>query len=60
LNQIKIRRLNWFNSAGSWSRARRGQTGTIGKLPKNYSDAGLKVRLAAGDTFRAAAVEQEE
>ena len=35
-----------------------GKTTTIGKLAKQYSDAGLKVRLAAGDTFRAAAVEQ--
>jgi fused signal recognition particle receptor len=35
-----------------------GKTTTIGKLAKTYHDAGLKVRLAAGDTFRAAAVEQ--
>jgi fused signal recognition particle receptor len=35
-----------------------GKTTTIGKLAKQYSDAGLKVRMAAGDTFRAAAVEQ--
>jgi fused signal recognition particle receptor len=35
-----------------------GKTTTIGKLAKQYRDAGLKVRLAAGDTFRAAAVEQ--
>ena len=35
-----------------------GKTTTIGKLAKQYSDAGLKVRLAAGDTFRAAAVQQ--
>jgi len=35
-----------------------GKTTTIGKLAKSYVDAGLKVRLAAGDTFRAAAVEQ--
>ncbi len=35
-----------------------GKTTTIGKLAKHYRDAGLKVRLAAGDTFRAAAVEQ--
>jgi len=35
-----------------------GKTTTIGKLAKNYRDAGLKVHLAAGDTFRAAAVEQ--
>ncbi|MEQ9326545.1 MAG: signal recognition particle-docking protein FtsY [Rhodospirillales bacterium] len=35
-----------------------GKTTTIGKLAKNYSDAGLKVMMAAGDTFRAAAIEQ--
>ncbi len=35
-----------------------GKTTTIGKLAKQYRDNGLKVRLAAGDTFRAAAVEQ--
>jgi fused signal recognition particle receptor len=35
-----------------------GKTTTIGKLAKQYRDAGLKVHLAAGDTFRAAAVEQ--
>ncbi len=35
-----------------------GKTTTIGKMAKTYSDAGLKVMLAAGDTFRAAAVEQ--
>jgi fused signal recognition particle receptor len=35
-----------------------GKTTTIGKLAKRFSDAGLKVMLAAGDTFRAAAVEQ--
>jgi fused signal recognition particle receptor len=35
-----------------------GKTTTIGKLAKQYTDAGLKVRMAAGDTFRAAAVEQ--
>jgi fused signal recognition particle receptor len=35
-----------------------GKTTTIGKLAKHYSDRGLKVHLAAGDTFRAAAVEQ--
>ncbi|HEY9163419.1 MAG TPA: signal recognition particle-docking protein FtsY [Magnetovibrio sp.] len=35
-----------------------GKTTTIGKLAKQYSDAGLNVMLAAGDTFRAAAVEQ--
>jgi len=35
-----------------------GKTTTIGKLAKSYIDAGRKVVLAAGDTFRAAAVEQ--
>jgi fused signal recognition particle receptor len=35
-----------------------GKTTTIGKLAKLYGDSGKKVVLAAGDTFRAAAVEQ--
>ena len=35
-----------------------GKTTTIGKLAKQYRDAGLSVMIAAGDTFRAAAVEQ--
>jgi fused signal recognition particle receptor len=35
-----------------------GKTTTIGKLAKQWTDAGRKVHLAAGDTFRAAAVEQ--
>ncbi len=35
-----------------------GKTTTIGKLAKIYRDRGLKVLLAAGDTFRAAAIEQ--
>jgi fused signal recognition particle receptor len=35
-----------------------GKTTTIAKLAKQYRDAGLAVVLAAGDTFRAAAVEQ--
>ena len=35
-----------------------GKTTTIGKLAKHYTEQGLKVRLAAGDTFRAAAIEQ--
>jgi fused signal recognition particle receptor len=35
-----------------------GKTTTIGKLAKFYRDQGLKVTMAAGDTFRAAAVEQ--
>ncbi|HLY44017.1 MAG TPA: signal recognition particle-docking protein FtsY [Stellaceae bacterium] len=35
-----------------------GKTTTIGKLARQYRDEGLSVMLAAGDTFRAAAVEQ--
>jgi len=35
-----------------------GKTTTIGKLAKRFKDEGLSVMLAAGDTFRAAAVEQ--
>ncbi len=35
-----------------------GKTTTIGKLAKRYKDEGLTVSIAAGDTFRAAAVEQ--
>jgi fused signal recognition particle receptor len=35
-----------------------GKTTTIGKLAKRLKDEGLMVMLAAGDTFRAAAVEQ--
>jgi len=35
-----------------------GKTTTIGKLAKRFKDQGLSVMLAAGDTFRAAAVEQ--
>jgi len=35
-----------------------GKTTTIGKLARRFKDQGLKVMLAAGDTFRAAAVEQ--
>ena len=35
-----------------------GKTTTIGKLAKLYQQSGKKVMLAAGDTFRAAAVEQ--
>lgn len=37
-----------------------GKTTTVGKLAKQASDAGLKVVLAACDTFRAAAVAQLE
>ncbi len=35
-----------------------GKTTTIAKLAKQYRDEGMRVVLAAGDTFRAAAVEQ--
>jgi len=35
-----------------------GKTTTIGKLANRYQQSGHKVMLAAGDTFRAAAVEQ--
>jgi fused signal recognition particle receptor len=37
-----------------------GKTTTIGKLAKQYQAQGKSVMLAAGDTFRAAAVEQLE
>lgn len=37
-----------------------GKTTTIGKLAQKLSDEGKKVMLAAGDTFRAAAIEQLE
>lgn len=37
-----------------------GKTTTIGKLAAQYRQAGKKVLLAAGDTFRAAAAEQLE
>ena len=35
-----------------------GKTTTIGKLARRFKDRGYTVMLAAGDTFRAAAVEQ--
>lgn len=35
-----------------------GKTTTLGKLAKRYRDEGKKVMIAAGDTFRAAAVQQ--
>ena len=35
-----------------------GKTTTIGKLAQRFKEEGLSVMLAAGDTFRAAAVEQ--
>ena len=35
-----------------------GKTTTIGKLARHFQDQGLTVMLAAGDTFRAAAVAQ--
>ena len=37
-----------------------GKTTTIGKLAKQFKDKGLKVVLGAGDTFRAAAIDQLE
>ncbi len=37
-----------------------GKTTTIGKLANRYTKEGKKVVLAAGDTFRAAAIEQLE
>jgi fused signal recognition particle receptor len=37
-----------------------GKTTTIGKIAAQYRDAGKKVLLVAGDTFRAAAIEQLE
>ena len=37
-----------------------GKTTTIGKLSRQFASEGKKVMLAAGDTFRAAAVEQLE
>jgi len=35
-----------------------GKTTTIGKMAQKFANDGLKVMLAAGDTFRAAAIEQ--
>ena len=35
-----------------------GKTTTIGKLARRFTDEGRSVMLAAGDTFRAAAIEQ--
>lgn len=35
-----------------------GKTTTIGKLSNNFKNKGKKVLIAAGDTFRAAAIEQ--
>ncbi len=37
-----------------------GKTTTIGKLSNNFKKQGNKVLIAAGDTFRAAAIEQLE
>ncbi len=37
-----------------------GKTTSIGKLAQKFSDEGKSVMLAAGDTFRAAAIEQLE
>lgn len=35
-----------------------GKTTTIGKLARKFADEGLRIVLVAGDTFRAAAIEQ--
>lgn len=37
-----------------------GKTTTIGKLARQYADEGKRVLMAAGDTFRAAGIEQLE
>jgi len=37
-----------------------GKTTTIGKLARRFTDHGFTVTIAAGDTFRAAAIEQLE
>jgi len=37
-----------------------GKTTTIGKMAKFFADSGFSVMLGAGDTFRAAAIEQLE
>jgi fused signal recognition particle receptor len=37
-----------------------GKTTTIGKLAQYYNEQGLKVMMAAADTFRAAAIDQLE
>lgn len=37
-----------------------GKTTTIGKMAHNYKEQGQRVMLAAGDTFRAAAIDQLE
>jgi len=37
-----------------------GKTTTIGKLAKQWKDEGYQISLVAGDTFRAAAIEQLE
>lgn len=37
-----------------------GKTTTVGKLAKKWKDQGLQLSLVAGDTFRAAAIEQLE
>ena len=42
----------------SWASTAAGKTTTIGKLAKQQTDSGIRVVLAAGDTFRAAASEQ--
>lgn len=52
LNDAKLQILLFVGVNGS------GKTTTLGKLAKRYTDQGQKVLLAAGDTFRAAAVQQ--
>lgn len=52
LDETKLQILLFVGVNGS------GKTTTLGKMAKRYRDQGKKVMLAAGDTFRAAAVEQ--
>ena len=52
LDENKLQILLFVGVNGS------GKTTTLGKMAKRYRDQGKKVMLAAGDTFRAAAVEQ--
>ena len=52
LDESKLQILLFVGVNGS------GKTTTLGKMAKRYRDQGKKVMLAAGDTFRAAAVEQ--
>lgn len=52
IDETKLQILLFVGVNGS------GKTTTLGKMAKRYRDQGKKVMLAAGDTFRAAAVEQ--